>query len=52
MPEDLKSFLKDQWQVRELVAVSIRMLLQFDSDDRFSKDYAMESARGLCTFHA
>ena len=47
-----KSFLDNQWQVRDYVAVSIRLLFQFHSDDRFSRSYVMDAARGLCTFRA
>ena len=54
-PEGPKSFPDNQWQVREFVnyvAVSIRFLLQFDSDDRFNRDYAMGAARRLRTYCA
>ena len=46
-PEGPKSFLDDQWQVRDYVAFSIRLLFQFHSDGRFSRNYAMSRKRTL-----
>ena len=51
MLEGPKSFLDDQWQFVNYVAISIRLLLQFDSDERFSRNYTMDSG-GLRTFRA
>ena len=51
-PEGPKSFLDIQCQVRDYVAVSIHLLFQFHSDDRFNRSYAMGTARGLRTFRA
>ena len=49
-PEDPQSFLDNQGQVHGLCYVTIRFLLQFDSSNRFSQNYAMVAARGLRTF--
>ena len=52
-PEVSKSFLDISGGFVDKVAVSIHLLLQFDSDDdRLNKHYAMDAARGLCTFRA
>ena len=46
-PEGPKYFLDNQYNYRfvNCLAASIRLLLQFDSDDRFSRSYAMDVAR-------
>ena len=45
MLEGPKSFLDNQWQVLDYVAISIRLLFQFHSDDRFSRNYAMDTVQ-------
>ena len=45
VPEARKSFLDHQRQTREVCSVGIRLLLQFHSDDWFSKNTRRRSKR-------
>ena len=51
-PQGPKSFLDNQCEFMTYVAVSIHLLLQFDSDGPFSKNYAIDTASGTRTFRA